>query len=85
MDTTAITSREFERDTRAARVAANRGPVIITHRGRPTHVLLSFAYFQRLAFRKKSLLDAIAQTNGGDFEFKPPRLRGGLFEPADLE
>lgn len=31
-----------------------------------------------------SLAEALAQPGGGDVDFDPPRLRGGLFKPADL-
>ena len=84
MSMTTFSSREFNQDTSGAKKAAKRGPVIITDRGRPAHVLLSIEQYQRLAGGRKSLLDALAQTRGGDFDFKPPRLRGGLFKPADL-
>jgi prevent-host-death family protein len=41
------TSREFNQDTSGAKKAANDGPVIITDRGRPAHVLLSIEEYQR--------------------------------------
>ena len=84
MPVTTISSREFNQDTSGAKKAAKRGPVVITDRGRPAHVLLSIDQYQRLAGGRQSVLDALAQTRGGDFEFKPPRLRRGLFKPADL-
>jgi prevent-host-death family protein len=84
MAITTLSSREFNQDTSGAKKAAKRGPVIITDRGRPAHVLLSIEQYQRLAGGQKSLADALAQIKGGDFDFKPPRLRGGLFKPADL-
>ena len=34
-----ITSRDFNQDVAGAKRAANQGPVFITDRGRPTHVL----------------------------------------------
>lgn len=36
-----MTSREFNHDVSAAKRAASSEPVIITDRGRPSHVLLS--------------------------------------------
>ena len=44
-----ITSRAFNQDTSGAKRAAEAGPVVITDRGRPTHVLLSFADYERFA------------------------------------
>jgi len=84
MPVTTLSSREFNQNTSGAKKAAKRGPVIITDRGRPAHVLLSIEQYQRLAGGQKSLLDALAQTKGGDFDFEPPRLRGEIFRSADL-
>lgn len=46
---TTMTSREFNQHTGRAKAAADKGPVFITDRGRPTHVLLSSAEFERLS------------------------------------
>jgi prevent-host-death family protein len=43
-----VTSREFNQDTSGAKKAAERGPVFITDRGKPSHVLLSFAAYEKL-------------------------------------
>jgi prevent-host-death family protein len=44
-----ITSRQFNQDASGAKRAADEGPVVITDRGRPTHVLLSFEEYERVA------------------------------------
>ena len=49
MKTNKLTSREFNQDTGGAKRAAQSGPVYITDRGRPSHVLLSFESYMRLA------------------------------------
>ena len=41
MAITKLSSREFNQDTSRAKRAAKRGPVFITDRGRPSHVLLT--------------------------------------------
>ncbi len=41
-------AREFNRDTAGAKRAAEDGPVYVTDRGRPSHVLLSIAEYERL-------------------------------------
>lgn len=84
MTETTLTSREFNHDTSGAKKAARKGPVFITDRGRPAHVLLTIEDYQRLTGRNISLLEAVAQTDA-DFDFDPPRLGGGLFKPADLD
>ena len=84
MDTkiTTYSSRDFNQDTSGAKRAAENGPVYITDRGRPAHVLLSIEEYRRLTARPVSLADALA--GDGDFEFDPPRLDGPFAKPADL-
>lgn len=88
MPTTTMSSREFNQDTSRAKKAALAGPVIITDRGEPAHVLLSIADYERLTRGRMSVAQALAQTaaasTDADFEFDPPRV-GGLQRPADLE
>jgi prevent-host-death family protein len=43
-----VTARDFNRDVSAAKRAASKGPVIITDRGEPSHVLLSIEDYHRL-------------------------------------
>jgi prevent-host-death family protein len=84
MPATTFTSREFNQDASGAKKAAGRGPVFITDRGRPAHVLLTIEDYQRLAGGNMSLAEALAQRDGADFDFDPPRVGGGIFKPADL-
>jgi prevent-host-death family protein len=81
MTVTTFTSREFNQDASGAKKAAARGPVFITDRGRPAHVLLTIEDYQRLAGGNMSLAEALAQ-DGANFDFDPPR--AGIFKPADL-
>jgi prevent-host-death family protein len=81
---TTITSREFNQDTSGAKKAAARGPVFITDRGRPAHVLLTIEDYQRLTGEHMSLAEALAQP-GADFEFDPPRVGNGIFKPATFD
>lgn len=83
MATTTLTSREFNQDTSGAKKAARRGPVFITDRGRPAHVLLTIEDYRRLAGGTLSLADVLAQPAGADIGFKPPRI-ADLAKPADL-
>jgi prevent-host-death family protein len=84
MTVTTLTSREFNQDTSGAKKAARRGPVFITDRGQPAHVLLTIEDYRRLAGGAMSLADALAQSDGAaDFEFKPLRV-GSVVKPANL-
>ena len=85
MAVTTLTSREFNQDTSGAKKAARRGPVFITDRGRPAHVLLTIEDYRRLAGGNMSLAEALAQPGDSEFAFEPPRVGGGLFKPAELD
>ncbi len=85
MSITTISSREFNQDAGGAKRAAEKGPVIITDRGRPSHVLLSFEEYRRLAGRGRSLLDLVAQDEDDDIDFDPTPMGGQIFRPADLD
>ncbi len=85
MPVTTLSSREFNQDASRAKKAARNGPVFITDRGRPAHVLLTIEDYRRLTDKQINLRDALAQPGGAelDFDFDPPRL-GELYKPADL-
>jgi prevent-host-death family protein len=86
MTQTTLTSREFNQDTGRAKKAAETGPVIITDRGRPAHVLLNYADYQRLSQPEMSLAEALAGPEDGfDFDFEPPRIGREFIEPADFD
>lgn len=85
MSITTISSREFNQDAGGAKKAADKGPVIITDRGRPSHVLLSFEDYQKLTGTQRSLLDVVAQDQDDDFDFDPPRMGDRIFRPVDLD
>lgn len=85
MAITTLTSREFNQDTSGAKKAASKGPVFITDRGSPAHVLLTIEEYRRLTGEHMSLLKALEQAGAeADFPFDPPRLEG-FVHPADLD
>lgn len=55
-----LSSRAFNQDVSLAKRLAAQEPVLITDRGRPTHVLLSFESFRQLAGQADSLADQLA-------------------------
>lgn len=83
MTITTLSSRELNHDVTRAKRAARQGPVFITDRGRPAHVLLSFEDYQRLTQQRRNIADALAMPLGGDIDFEPPRLTLGAI-PANL-
>lgn len=73
---TSVSSREFNQDTGRAKRAARRGPVVITDRGRPSHVLLTFEEYNRLASRGLNVIDLLGVPAGiEDVELDIPTLR----------
>ena len=83
MPITTMSSREFNQDTSRAKKAAVGGPVFITDRGSPAHVLLSIEEYRRLTGGQTSLAEALAQPEATDFDFEPPCVEG-LARAADL-
>lgn len=67
-----------------AKKAAQAGPVFITDRGKPAHVLLSIEEYQRLTGDKRNLVEALAMPGLADIEFQLPCSRA-LPRLADLE
>lgn len=87
--TTILTSREFNHHASEAKKSSLAGPVIITDRGRPTHVLLSFADYKKLsdpAGAQKTIVDLLAMPvgTGDEIEFDPPKAELH-FKIPDLE
>jgi hypothetical protein len=83
MSITTLSSREFNHDTGRAKQAAKNGPVFITDRGRPAHVLLTINDYQKLSGEQVSVIDLLAMAEAELIEFEPPRAER-LFHPADL-
>jgi prevent-host-death family protein len=77
---TTLSSREFNQDASGAKKAALKGPVFITDRGRPAHVLLSIEEYRRLTGGEagaRSIVDMLAMPvtdAAADIDFDPPRL-----------
>lgn len=85
MAITTLSSREFNQDAGGAKRAARNGPVFITDRGRPSHVLLTIEEYQRLAGSQASIVDLLAMPGAEGIEFEPPRLQGDFHRPANLD
>lgn len=78
MTITTLSSREFNQDTSRAKKAAAEGPVFITDRGKPAHVLLSIEEYRRITGGHRKIADALAMPDVADIEFDPPRVTIGI-------
>jgi prevent-host-death family protein len=83
MTITTISSRELNQDVTRAKKAAGSGPVFITDRGKPAHVLLSIAEYRRLTRQRRNIADSLAMPGAADIAFDPQRMALGI-RPADF-
>ncbi len=81
---TTLSSREFNQDVGRAKRAAKKGPVFVTDRGRPSHVLLSIEEYRKLNGKPKSIVELLAMPGADQVEFEPPRILTGFPRPADF-
>ncbi|MFA6015377.1 MAG: type II toxin-antitoxin system Phd/YefM family antitoxin [Gallionellaceae bacterium] len=73
---TTLSSREFNQRASDAKRAANEGPVFITDRGKPAHVLLSMDDYRKLTGAQQKIADLLASPSAEELvEFDLPELR----------
>jgi prevent-host-death family protein len=85
MAITTLSSREFNQDVGRAKRAAKKGPVFVTDRGRPSHVLLTIEDYKKIAGKRRSLAESLAMPDADLVEFDPPHLGSDQFPtPADF-
>ena len=73
MPITTLSSRQFNQDASKAKKAAQGGPVFITDRGKPAHVLLTYDEYRRLTRSRTKIADLLAM---------PDMIEGIDFEPS---
>lgn len=83
MTITTLSSRQFNQDASKAKKAAKAGPVFITDRGRPAHVLLSFEEYRKITGGRTKIADLLTMPGIEDMELDIPPLRDTP-QPADL-
>lgn len=85
MSVTTISSRDFNQDAGGAKKAAEKGPVIITDRGKPSHVLLSYEAYLKMSGGELNLAAALGDADSEYIEFEPPKMTGPVAKPVDFE
>ena len=83
MTITTLSSRQFNQDASKAKQAAKAGPVIITDRGRPAHVLLTIEEYRRLTGGRTRIADLLAMPGTAEIELEIPQAVD-LPRPAEL-
>ncbi len=85
---TTLTSRQFHQDSAKIKRAAKEGPVVITDRGKPSLVVLSYEAYDLMARphpsdrRFRSVLEALYDPETADFDFEIPISRD---YPKDID
>ncbi len=83
MTITTLSSRQFNQDASKAKKAATAGPVFITDRGRPAHVLLTFEEYKKLTGVQTKIADLLAMPGIEDIDLEIPEFRD-IAQAADL-
>ena len=83
MAITTFSSRQFNQDASKAKKAAEAGPVIITDRGRPAHVLMTFEAYKEITGGRTKIADLLAMPGIEAMDLEVPPLRD-LAQSADL-
>jgi prevent-host-death family protein len=79
-----LSSREFNQDTSRAKKVAEQGPVFITDRGRPAHVLMTIEEYRRLTETPKNILELLDYPEANGIDFEIPVLGNDVYKPFDL-
>lgn len=85
MTITTVTSREFNQDVSKIKRAALNGPVFITDRGHPAHVLLNIEDYKKLTETKENIIDLLAMPDAADIDFEPAKLNKKIYGPEDFD
>ena len=83
MSITTLSSRQFNQDASKAKKAAKAGPVFITDRGQPAHVLLTFEAYKKITRMHTKIADLLAMPGTESIELEIPPLRD-LAQAADF-
>jgi prevent-host-death family protein len=85
MTISTFSSREFNQDVSKIKKAATQGPVFITDRGHPAHVLLSIEDYLKLTQTKETIVDLLAMPDSSDIEFEAPNIKGTIYRVEEFE
>lgn len=82
MTITTLSSRELNHDVSSAKKAAQKGPVVITDRGKPSHVLMTYGDFQRLTGKRRHLTESLAMPGLSEIDLDATRIE---IEPRQVD
>ncbi|UOO89067.1 type II toxin-antitoxin system Phd/YefM family antitoxin [Vitreoscilla massiliensis] len=67
-----MSSREFNQDVGRAKRESLASPVIITERGKPSHVLINYDEYMKLKGFQPKIIDLLSLND--DIDFEPEKL-----------
>lgn len=79
-----FSSRAFNQDVSRVKQASKSGPVFITDRGKPAHVLLSIQDYQKMTGQACSIIDMLAMIDESTIDFEPAKMQANTFKSADF-
>lgn len=85
MTISTFSSREFNQDVSKIKKATAQGPVFITDRGHPAHVLLSIDDYLELTKTKETIVDLLAMPDSAEIEFEAPKIKGKIYRIEEFE
>ena len=85
MTISTFSSREFNQDVSKIKKATAQGPVFITDRGHPAHVLLAIEDYLKLTKTNASIVDLLAMPDSTDIEFEVPKMKGKFFRIEEFD
>ncbi|WP_434316936.1 type II toxin-antitoxin system prevent-host-death family antitoxin [Leifsonia sp. P73] len=77
-----MTARAFNQDTSAAKREAATEPLIITDRGEPSFVLLTYATYRQITGTADNIVDLLRQDDDADFDVEFPPM---TFQAKDID
>ncbi|MCE3045045.1 type II toxin-antitoxin system Phd/YefM family antitoxin [Legionella sp. 16cNR16C] len=80
-----FSSREFNQDVSKIKKASSHGPVFITDRGHPAHVLLTIEDYLKLSKTKETIVDLLAMPDTTDLDFEAPKLKGNIYRTEEFD
>ncbi len=85
MTISTYSSREFNQDVSKIKKATSRGPVFITDRGQPAHVLLAIDDYLELTRTNENIVDLLAMPDASDIDFEIQPLKGDIYRVEEFD
>jgi prevent-host-death family protein len=79
-----FSSREFNQNVSIIKKESANGPVFITDRGKPSHVLMSIEEYNRLLGEQQNIVSLLSMSEVAEIDFDIPKKSIGLYKPEEF-